>query len=171
MIDSLLLSRRLAPLLALVAACSSPDSSTRTASGGEGEPEKSAQERLLAPLPWTEAFQKPAVLIATDVRIEGPKGLLRHVATISDAEELNRVEKTIPEGFLQDIVVKPDAVGAEIRAQLDQLAIVATRRLTVLERPGPVDVVVLASGDAYWARGKEPEKRGDSLRLDGKIVR
>lgn len=166
MIDSKNVVRCLAPLVALAAACSSPEREPE-----EGVPQKSAEERLLAPVPWTDAFQEPAVLLAADVRIEGPQGLLRHVATISDPEEFDRVERTLPEGFLQEIVVKPDALGAEIRAQLDQLAIVATHRLSVLERPGPVDVVVLANGDAYWARGPETEKRGDSLRLEGIIAR
>jgi len=122
-------------------------------------------------VPWTESFLEPAVLLAADIRIEGPRGLLRHIATISNPEELDRIEKTLPEGFLQHVVVKPDVPGAEIRAQLDQLAIVATHSLYVLERPGPVDVVVLANGNAYWASGKENERRGASLRLEGKIAR
>lgn len=166
MIDSKCIVRCLAPIVLLAAGCSSPDREPEGA-----EPEKSAEERLLAPLPWTEAFLEPAVLLAADVRIEGPRGLLRHIATVTNPEEFDRVEKTLPEGFLQEIVVKPDALGAEIRAQLDQLAIVATHRLTVLERPGPVDVLVIANGDAYWARGKDAEKRGEGLRLEGKIAR
>jgi hypothetical protein len=124
-------------------------------------------------LPWTKDFQQPAVLIARDVRIEGPRGLLQHVATMSDPSELERREQARPEGFLQEIVVRPESqqLGAEIRAQLDQLSIVATQRLSVLERPGPVDVLVIATGEAYWARGKEPEKRGEILRFEGKIAR
>jgi len=154
---------------ALGAACSSPD--RPAPSPAEGTPERTVEERGLQNLPWTDAFRQPAVLIAGEVRIEGPRGLLQHVATIANATELDRVEKTIPEGFLQEIVVKPEAAGAEIRAQLDQLAIVATHRLRVLERPGPVDVVVIANGDAYYARGKEAEQRGGILRFEGKIAR
>ena len=169
MIDSKLVSRSVAPVLALgfalAPACSSPEPSR------SDSPEKPAEQRVLAPVPWTDSFLQPAVLLAADVRIEGPVGLIRHCATVSNPEELQRVEKTIPEGFLQEIVVRPDAPGAEIRGQLDQLAIVATQRLTILERPGPVDVLVVANGDVYWVRGKEPEKRGASLRLEGKIAR
>lgn len=161
---------------ALGAACSSPD--RPVPSPTEGFPEKTPEERGLKTMPWTKDFQQPAVLLAREVRIEGPRGLLQHVATISDPSEFNRTEKTIPEGFLQEIVVKPELAraqlegeGAEIRAQIDQLAIVATHRLYVLERPGPVDVVVLASGDVYYARGKETEQRGATLRLEGKIAR
>ncbi|MFN0008465.1 MAG: hypothetical protein ACKVXR_11210 [Planctomycetota bacterium] len=156
---------------ALGAACTSTD--RPAPSPAEGAPAKTVEERGLQNLPWTDAFRQPAVLIATEVRIEGPRGLLQHVATISDPSEFQRVEKTTAEGFLQEIVVKPELEegGAQIRAQLDQLAIVATHRLHVLERPGPVDVVVVARGDAYWARGQETEQRGETLRLEGKIAR
>jgi hypothetical protein len=46
--------------------------------------------------------------------------------------------------------------------------------LTALERPGDVDVIVVARGEAYWAsgaKGSEVEKRGQILRLEGKIAR
>lgn len=167
--DRIRLTGLLLLAIAFAAACSSPENSISPPA--DAPPEKTVEERGLLRLPWTEDFQKPAVLVAQEVRIEGPRGLLQHVATISDPSELDRVEKTVPEGFLQEIVVKPDAVGAEIKAQLDQLAIVATRRLYVLERPGPVGVLVLARGDAYYALGKETEKRGETLRLEGKIAR
>ena len=133
--------------------------------------ERSLGERGLARPPWTKDFEVAAVLLAADVRIEGPRGLIQHVATVSDPESLARAEKTLPEGFLQETTVKPEAPGAEIRAQLDRLSIVATHRLTILERPGPVDVVVVATGDAYWSSGGQAEKRGDTLRFQGKIAR
>lgn len=161
-----------AAFLAVVAACASPERSDSADGDGPGDvATESIAERQLAPVVWTTEFMKPAVLLAADIRIEGPKGLFRHLATVSNAEELDRVEKTLPEGFLQETVVKPDAIGAEIKAQLDRLAIVATRRLSVLERPGEVDVVVIASGEAYWAGGEGNEKRGERLRFDGKIAR
>ena len=165
MIDSKLLLRRLLLGAALAAACTVPDQRE------EERPTIPAEERLHPTLPWTDAFENAAVLLAAEVRIEGPVGLLRHVATVSDPGEFDRVEKTVSEGFLQEVVVKPDAAGAEIRAQLDKLSIVATHRLSVLERPGPVDVLVVARGDAYWAQGAGNERRGDILRLDGKIAR
>lgn len=164
MSDSKVLSRLLL-VSGLLAACSSPEPSKT--------PERSVEERSQSDLPWTEDFRQPAVLLAREVRIEGPQGLLQHVATMSDPSELDRREQTRPEGFLQEITVRPESekLGAEIRAQLDQLAIVATQRLSVLERPGPVDVLVIASGDAYYARGKESEQRGEILRFQGKIAR
>jgi hypothetical protein len=171
MIDSPAIRIVLAASLALAGACSSNRSPASDDPASGTASAASAEERLEAPMPWTDAFQKAAVLVAAEVRIEGPVGLLRHVATVSDATELQRVEKTLPEGFLQQITAKPDAVEPEIRAQLDRLAIIATRRLVILERPGPVDVLVIATGEAYWACDQEDERRGESLRLEGKIRR
>ncbi len=166
----------LSTLLAILlwaAACSSTEKVSRSASTEEaGGAVASHGGAASSSIPWTDAFTKPAVLIAADVRIEGPKGLMDHIATVSDPEELERTEKTVPEGFLQEVSVKPAAAGAEIKAQLDRLAIVATRRLVILERPGLVDVIVVAQGDVYWAsQGSGEEKRGESLRFVGTIAR
>ena len=97
-------------VLVLAAACSSPDRSN--VPPNEATPERPLEERAQLNMPWTDAFQKPAVLIANEVRIEGPRGLLQHVATMSDPSELDRKEETRPEGFLQEIVVRPAAVVA-----------------------------------------------------------
>jgi hypothetical protein len=158
-------------------ACASPDKnepSARTPASGRKDAGGLDAASNAAPeaLPWTDAFAEPAALLAAEVRIEGPTGLIAHVATVSDPEELERTEKTVPEGFLQVLSVKPQARGAEIKAQLDRLAIVALERLTILERPSPAAVVVLAKGDVYYAKLQTgEEKRSETLRLDGKIVR
>jgi hypothetical protein len=153
------------------AACSAPHHATR-GSEAPAPPAASAEVPAPKPIPWTDAFQKSAALVANDVRIEGPVGLIAHVATVSNPEELDRSEKTVPEGFLQVVSVKPGFSGVEIKAQLDRLAIVALGRLTILERVGPADVVVIATGDAYWANPESgEEKRAATLRFDGKIAR
>ena len=122
--------------------------------------------------PWTADFEKKCVLIATDVRVEGPVGLLDHIVTRSDPAFHERSEKTIPAGFLQQIALKDGVGELEIKAWLDRLEIVATRRLTVLERPGTLEVLVLAAGDAYWVDNEsKEEKRAESLRFVGKIAR
>ena len=130
-------------------------------------------EVVRARRPWTAEFVAPALLIASEVRVEGPVGLLEHVATRADPEFHERVEKTTPEGFRQQITLKPGVGEAEIQGHLDALRIVATRRLVVLERPGAQgEVRVSASGDAYWredASGKE--RRGPALGFVGKIER
>jgi hypothetical protein len=156
-------------------ACSAPHPNSHTqiapATGtGPSAESSAASKAALEPPPWTDAFSVSTALLAAEVRIEGPPGLISHFASVSDPEELSRIEKTVPEGFLQVISVKPEARGAKITAQLDRLAIVALERLTILERPGGTTVVVLAKGDAYWENPKTGEvKRGDTLRFDGKI--
>lgn len=123
------------------------------------------------PRPWTDQFRAPAVLVATEIRIEGPVGLLEHVATRPDPLHHERVDKTVPQGFLQQITVLPGG-EVEIKGQLDHLTVVATQRLIVLERPGPHDVTVTARGDAYWKHQESgEEKRGETLSLVGKIPR
>lgn len=144
-------------------ACSSP----RTKSDAHAEKKVLAEEA-----PWTDQFAASALLVADEIRIEGPVGLLAHAYTPHDPELHERAEKTVPSGYLQEIVVKPDVGPAEIQGKLDNLTLVALKRLVVLERPGPVDVVVLAAGDAYWNdRTTKEEQRGDTLRFVGKIRR
>jgi len=124
------------------------------------------------PRPWTGEFLQPAVLVAARVRIEGPQGLLDHVVTRPDPLSHLHSEATLPEGYLQKLSQRPGAPEAEIKAQLDQLVIAATQRLEILERPGPVDVVVIAEGDAFWSpQGPGEARRGASLRIVGRIAR
>jgi hypothetical protein len=164
-----------AGLTVAAGACSTPKQTQHPASaaasgaGPSSDPSKASNPKLEPP-PWTEAFSESTALLAAEVRIEGPPGLISHVASVSDPEELSRTEKTVPEGFLQVIEVKPEARGAKIAAQLDRLAIVALQRLIILERPGGTTVIVMAKGEVYWENPKTGEvKRGETLRLDGKV--
>ena len=159
--------------LVLAAACGTPRDAQQSASPFAPAPdphEGPPQEVIAARKPWTTAFLKPGLLVAAEVRIEGPVGLLDHVATRTDPEFHDRVEKTVPAGFLQQITLKPGVGEAEIKGQLDALAVVATKRLIVIERPGPGDVAVTARGDAYWRDdATKAEKRGATLTFAGKI--
>jgi hypothetical protein len=162
-------------LVCAVSACGSPGEKDVRNSAFAPAPDPNAPPPTdaLAPKPWTDKFLKPAALVALDVRIEGPKGLLDHLATVQDPAVLDLELKTTSAGLLQTITFKKDAPpGGEIRAQLDQLGIAALRKLTILERPGPVDVLVVASGDAFWQeKGTEKELRSPTVRLEGKIAR
>lgn len=149
-------------LLVLVAACTAPPTartpiapSTPSLSGA-----------------WTNTFAEPALLIAEEVHIEGPRGLLDHFAVRIEEHYHERSEKTTPAGYLQRFDVRSDGVQAEIRAWLDELEIVALRSLTALERPGDVGVIVMARGDAFWKRtGDGRERRAERLRLVGEMER
>jgi hypothetical protein len=160
-------------LVLCAAGCgSSPPTSHDERPGSAPAAQQDARPMPDAMLPWTDAFQKSAVLLANDVRIEGPQGLIAHVATVSNPELLDRVEKATPEGFLQVVRLKEGVHGVEIKAQLDRLTIVALERLTVLEHPGATTVVVDAKGEVFWQDlDSKAEKRGEALRLEGKVPR
>ena len=159
--------------LAALVACTSEKSTSRDeTSTGETSAEAPARPMPEAMLPWTDAFQKSAVLLANDVRIEGPQGLIARIATVSNPEELERKEKATPEGYLVVIQAKPEVYGVEIKAQLDRLTIVALQHLTMLERPGSKTVVVDAKGEVFWQELEtKAEKHAPALRLEGQIPR
>jgi hypothetical protein len=143
----------LLPLLLLTACRSNPDP-TR-------DPD------ALTPEAWTRAFAREAVLVADEIRIEGPQDLLLHVAVVQDAERVDYDTRTVSEGLLQELVVRPGVRG-EVRAQLDSWSLAATRRLVILQRPGEVPVVVRAAGRALWApTDGSDEQRSDRLEFRG----
>lgn len=140
----------LALALALVAACGA------TAKGRGQEPRHAAPS---PPRPWTSAFLRPAVLIADEIRVEGPEELLQHFASLQDPETTVYTTRTTAEGLLQETVVRPGMGGAEIGGQLDALELRALRRLVVLQRFDDSPVLVRASGNAYWASAAGGEER------------
>ena len=124
--------------------------------------------------PWTEAFLGEAVLLAREVSIEGPPGLLEHFAIGQNPLDFTVDVRATPAGLLQEVRVReelanlPPTAWPPLRAQLDNLMIAVTHRLRVLERPGDGDVVVSARGEVLWKSVSPPEeKRGESLRLAG----
>jgi hypothetical protein len=123
-----------------------------------------------APRPWTTDFREPGLLIANKVYIEGPKGLLDHVATRTVDEFHSYEAKTLPEGFRQTFrVLRPEA-GVELRTYLDALEVVIFNELILIEKPGKIDVTVRGQGDAYW---RDPvsgeEKRSFEISLKGAV--
>lgn len=126
----------------------------------------------LAPPPWTDAFEGRAVLMAERVRVEGPAGLITHCVVEHDLQRFVHETRTTTEGLVQRTLRRREDLEADplrgIRAQLDGLRIEALFGIEVLERPGPVDVVLEARGDVWWrdpATGEE--RRGEQLRLVG----
>lgn len=111
------------------------------------------------PRPWTARFRSPTLLVADRAYLEGPRGLLEHLATRSEDDFHSYVAKAVPEGFRQEFkVLRPEA-EVELRAYLDAFEIVVFEELIVLERPGQVDVLLRVSGDAYWRDGATGEER------------
>lgn len=119
------------------------------------EPEPVAPEIIDIQRPWPQDFMDAGLLVADYVAIEGPRGLLEHVALSQDDTLLEYKVETLPEGFSQSLTRKPEVNYAELRAALDALTITAFRRVTVLERPGDVPLRITARG-AVWFRGYPP---------------
>lgn len=125
------------------------------------------------PPPWTEAFQDEAMLVADEVRIEGPPGLREHLAVSQSAEHHLYVIDTTPAGLLQETSVRPAFLGeVSLRGKMDGLTLVVAKRVVVLERPSYVPVTISAFGDVYWRNSVTgEERRGESLNLRGEAPR
>jgi hypothetical protein len=165
-------STSLLVLAALVSgACGAPDKKSESPFAPAPDPNDGPPVNRIVQKPWTDRFFTTGALIARDVRVEGPDGLLEHVVATQDLSRMDVAQKTTPDGLLQVITLHQVGEGEELRAQLDNLAIVCTRSLTILERPGPVSVVVVASGDAFLQEKGAPEQRGQTLRIEGQVKR
>lgn len=161
-------ARLLFPFFLALAACESvPEQgvSPTSPTAGPGPPPLQEPPK---PTPWTSSFQSSAILVADEIRIEGPKGLLEHVATRTEPDHHDYEAKTLPEGFQQVFTPKVEGVGVEMSAYLDAWRLAALRRLVLLERPGDVDVVVSATGNVFWQDlTTGAEKRASTLVLRG----
>ncbi len=163
-----------ASLVLVPASCGSPSPKSKSSAAFAPAPDPNAlppaNQVEAKPKPWTKRFLEAGVLVADEIRIEGPAPLIEHVVTRPELGVHEVDVKTLASGFQQTITVRTP--GAEIRAQIDQLAISALRRLVILERPGTVDVLVIASGDVFWQDGPKAEAmRTQSLRIEGPIPR
>lgn len=142
----------------------------QAASSGSSEAEAGVVDIELRP--WPHVFERAALLVADDVYIEGPKGLLDHVALSQNADRLTYKVETLPKGFRQVVTAKDKGSYVQIKAALDALEITALKRIVVLERPGDVEVRVIARGGVWW-RSTDPEgpltgseeRRGERLEL------
>lgn len=151
-------------VLALAAAASSACGGT----GAAPDPRPGGQEVR----PWKAYFSAPQALVADEVRIVGPEGLLEHVALGHDPTAHVYTTETVPEGLLQVVELRPgvNAVDAPIQVALDALDMRVLRRVEVLEKVGLPPLEVLAEGNVWWAREDgRGEVREASLRLPGSL--
>ena len=119
------------------------------------------------PKPWTDIFMAKSMVLADQVRIEGPQGLLDHLLLRSDDALYERVVETTTEGL--SIIITPRQAGDLVRCQLDRWHISAIRRLEVLERPGGTGVRLVARGQALWQDMNGSEKRMNELVFEGEV--
>jgi hypothetical protein len=153
---------------AALAACSTAKERERApAERAEARPEAAPAS---APLPWPTTFEAPAVLMAARVVITGPEGLREHAAILQDPDHHEYEERTTAEGLLRRTALRAEVEYlAPIRCRLDGLEIFAEREIVVLERPGPCELAIEASGDVFWrSTTTGEERRSDEMRLVGK---
>ncbi len=166
---------------AALVACASPsppesgrnahDASGASRASGEADASQAGLEAA-----WTDAFETASVLLAREVSIEGPPGLVAHFALQQNPRDFDFHAEGTARGFLQESSVKQDLAASAavswppLRAQLDNLMIAASHRIRVLERPELCDVVVAARGEVMWkCLAPEQERRGETLRLVGAV--
>lgn len=119
--------------------------------------------------PWPQTFMDAGLLVADDVRIEGPRGLVDHVALSQDDALFHYEVETLPEGFRQRLTKKSEVEYAELKAALDNLTITAFQRVTVLERPGDVPVRLVARGNVWYHGTATPNLVADGLQAEGAL--
>lgn len=100
--------------------------------------------------PFPDRYMRNTLLVADQIVIEGPKGLLDHVALGQDDVLLDYAVETLPAGFRQILSKKAGSDYVEIRAGLDAWEITALERVMVLERPGDVPVRIIAAGNVWF---------------------
>jgi len=131
------------------------------------EPVVSEAAAWRAPGEWTQAFMQEALLVADEIHIEGPSDLLSHVAIQQDPEAVEYTTRTVSAGLLQELRSRPE-LGVEVRAQLDAWSLAGFRSMTILQRPGEVDVTLRAVGNAVWiAADGSGERRENTLVFQG----
>ena len=156
-----------APVLAGALACCLALSACGSTGGTEADTRAGGAPTEPLVRPWTPSFTRVGLLLADEIAIEGPKGLLEHVATRPIEPHHRQNVETVPEGFRHEIVVADPTAPLEIRGHLDSLEVVALRRLVILERPGDVRVTVRATGNVYYKPEGGDEVRRQSLALQG----
>ncbi len=125
---------------------------------------KSKSEKAGAP--WTKEFQSRAILIADEVSIEGPPGLIDHVA-YKQSPEQHYAAKTTSDGFLQEVSTGANT-SEPIWIQIDNLRVNALRSGRWLERLADGPVRIHAHGRAYWKNlDTGQEQQAETIELVG----
>jgi hypothetical protein len=112
------------------------------------------------------------VLIADEIEIAGPRGLLEHLVLRQEPEYADYAAKTTERGLEQTLARRRDAPEVELRGQLDAWVLVAAERIHAVERPGERAVLLRARGNAVWRPvSGEGERRGPLLEFRGDASR
>jgi len=152
--------------LSLALACASTDGAANSQNEAQTHMAPSSAEAPSTGQParraWTSRFQNESVLLADEIQIHGPKGLLEHVVSVQDPARVDYLVKTTPEGLRQVTSLRDGGQPAQIDAQIDAWRLVAFNRLVVVEQPGDVPVRVRGYGDAILRDSSTGERTEDA---------
>ncbi|MFT5290504.1 MAG: hypothetical protein ACI8QS_001951 [Planctomycetota bacterium] len=139
-------------ILALAFALTSTLSSSLALAGCVADPVEETTPQEIRP--WRPYFITPQSLLANDVRIEGPDGLLEHLAVGHNPAMHTYTTETTPDGLLQVLELRPGVDGAAepLRVQVDGLDMRIFQRVAILERVGQPPLKIDARGAVWWAR-------------------
>jgi hypothetical protein len=109
-----------------------------------------------------------AVLVARRIRISAPDRVAERFVALQDPDNVSIEIETTTDGLRQTYrVTGGDAMA---RGQLDAWQLAAEELLVVLQRPGRVDVELVAEGDAFFQRvGAGEGQRGSLLTFRGVV--
>jgi len=118
---------------------------------------------------FTERFAQPAMLLADRIEVYGPADLLEHLALRQDSEGFALSIKTTTAGLRQELTRKPQVLGGEAFAQLDQWQLFALHKLIVVQAPDDQPVRIVAFGQAvYLPKGAgEQELKQERITFTG----
>jgi len=118
---------------------------------------------------FTERFTRPAVLLADRIEVHGPADLFEHLAVRQDSPGFVSSTVTTPAGLRQELTRKPEEVGGEAFAQLDQWQLFALHKLIVIQAPDDQPVRILALGQAVFIPqdDSEPEIKDERINFTG----
>ena len=159
---------------ALLAACVNTTDPSRTDLRGSGstgaDPGARTEEDFVPPqpMPWTDAFQGGAMLLANRIRIVGPPGLLEHFVMRGDDELFERSTKTTEQGLVLTVRPRPGVLDPA-KAHLDRWNLNAMVELVATENPGATEVVVTAEGQAILRTTDGASQTGARLTFRGEI--
>lgn len=104
--------------------------------------------------------------MAQNIELEGPNGLLLHVAATQNPDEFRYRTEAI-EGGLRQVFERSSPGSTPLRVQLDKWELYASERVVIVERLSEVPVTLRATGDVSWsdAQGAEGAAQGSGARV------
>ncbi|GEM_PF-1788091 len=165
----------------ILVACAGPGQQSKASTGPEGGAptqaggsagEQAPRQRPLTveATPWTSKFMQRSLLLADEISITGPVGLMDHCVMTLDDALFERTELPTPDGLQLILRPRPGTGGEDLlRAQIDAWNLAAYKEIRMDLRAGDTEVVVTARGSAVWQNTDGSEQRASHLMFSGSV--